>query len=106
MSGFAGIFCRDGATPDLAILDQMASRIAFRGPDAKQISVCPGAGVAFTLLRTGPAPQAETQPVLLDGRWWLAGDVRLDGRAELERKLQVAAAFKKGAADEELALMA
>ncbi|MGH9677469.1 MAG: asparagine synthetase B family protein, partial [Candidatus Acidiferrum sp.] len=80
MSGFAGMVNGDGSPPDVRTLERMTARLAFRGPDAKQISVQQSAGFCFTLLRTGPAPQAETQPCSIDDRVWLLGDVRLDGR--------------------------
>jgi asparagine synthase (glutamine-hydrolysing) len=88
MSGFAGIVRSDEGTPDAPLLQQMAERLAFRGPDATQVWTRPGAGFCFTLLRTGPSPQAPTQPCSLDGRLWLLGDVRLDGREELLAELE------------------
>ncbi|MGH9743789.1 MAG: asparagine synthetase B family protein [Candidatus Acidiferrum sp.] len=88
MSGFAGIVSCDGAPPDARLLERMAERLAFRGPDATQIWCSGGAGFCFTLLRTGPAPQASEQPCTLDGRVWLLGDVRLDARDDLIRRLQ------------------
>src|ERR1700721_2839739 len=88
MSGFAGIIQADGGTPDAKVIERMAERLAFRGPDATQIWTRPGAGFCFTLLRTGPSPQSDFQPLSLDGRIWLLGDVRLDGREELVRKLE------------------
>jgi len=88
MSGFAGIVCAGGTTPDPRSLERMAARLAFRGPDATQIWSRAGAGFCFTLLRTGPAPQSSEQPCTLDGRVWLLGDVRLDGREDLRRQLE------------------
>ena len=88
MSGFAGIVQADGGTPDAKLIERMADRLAFRGPDATQIWKRPGAGFCFTLLRTGPSPQSESQPLSLEGRIWLLGDVRLDGREELVRKIE------------------
>src|SRR5208282_4713366 len=88
MSGFAGVIYADGETPDAKLIERMAEALAFRGPDATQIWTSPGAGFCFTLLRTGPSPQAATQPYSLDGRVWLLGDVRLDGREELVRRLE------------------
>src|SRR5271168_3063128 len=88
MSGFAGIVRADGGTPDAKLIERMAEALAFRGPDATQIWLRPGAGFCFTLLRTGPSPQVGTQPYSLDGRVWLLGDVRLDGREELRRRLE------------------
>jgi asparagine synthase (glutamine-hydrolysing) len=88
MSGFAGIVSAEGRTPDAKLIERMAERLAFRGPDATQVWMRPAAEFCFTLLRTGPSPQAGSQPVSLDGRIWLLGDVRLDGREELLRKLE------------------
>ena len=88
MSGFAGFVSPGGNAPDPRLLERMAARLAFRGPDATQIWSRAGAGFCFTLLRTGPAPQASEQPCTLDGRVWLLGDVRLDGREELRRELE------------------
>jgi asparagine synthase (glutamine-hydrolysing) len=88
MSGFAGIVSADGGTPDAKLIERMAEHLAFRGPDATQVWRRPGAEFCFTLLRTGPSPQADSQPLSLDGRVWLLGDVRLDGREELLRKLE------------------
>jgi asparagine synthase (glutamine-hydrolysing) len=88
MSGFAGIVCSGGATPDQSVLERMAARLVFRGPDATQIWTRPGTGFCFTLLRTGPAPQSSEQPCTLDQRVWLLGDVRLDGREDLRRELE------------------
>ena len=88
MSGFAGIVRADGGTPDAKQIERMAGALAFRGPDATQIWMRPGAGFCFTLLRTGPSPQAESQPYSLDRRVWLLGDVRLDGGEELRGRLQ------------------
>lgn len=87
MSGFAGIICADGATPDLQLLQPLADALAFRGPDAKQVFSRPGAGFCFTLLKTGPSPQAEQQPCTLDGKLWFLGDVRLDAREDLLSRL-------------------
>jgi asparagine synthase (glutamine-hydrolysing) len=107
MSGFAGIVHADGGTPDLKLIERMAEALAFRGPDATQIWTRPGAGFCFTLLRTGPSPQAAAQPYSLDGRVWLLGDVRLDGREELLRKIeQHGEKASAGATNEELILRA
>src|SRR5271163_111405 len=107
MSGFAGIVRPDGGTPDVRIIERMAESLAFRGPDATQVWMRPGAGFCFTLLRTGPSPQALTQPCSLDGRVWLLGDVRLDGREELRTRLgQLGEKVAVDTTDEELILHA
>ncbi len=107
MSGFAGIARADGGTPDAELIERMAERLAFRGPDAKRVWLKPGAGFCFTFLRTGPAPQAESQPISLDGKIWLLGDVRLDSRDELKQRLgQSGEKTISGVTDEELVLRA
>src|SRR2546423_11000633 len=105
MSGYAGIISADNAPPDRDLLDRMAAALAFRGPDAMHITAQSGAGFVFTFLRTGPAPQSSQQPVTLDGRMWLIGDVRLDGRDDLRRKIeQHGVSLTPTATDEELIL--
>ena len=107
MSGFAGVISLDGAPPDSHLLERMAQTLAFRGPDGTHITAKPGAGFCFTFLRTGPAPQCPTQPCSLDGNVWLLGDVRLDGRDDLRRKLeQHGDELGEDITDEELVLRA
>ena len=107
MSGFAGMVSTGDATPDVNLLERMAASLGFRGPDATQTCSQAGAGFCFTLLRSGPAPQSSEQPCSLDGRVWLLGDARLDGREDLRRELeQSAESFALNATDEELILRA
>ena len=107
MSGFAGFVSAESAAPDRRLLEQMAAGLAFRGPDGTHIWAQPGAGFCFTFLRTGPAPQCATQPCSLDGRVWLLGDVRLDGREDLRRELEGAGeSLAPEVTDEELVLRA
>lgn len=107
MSGFAGVVSLDGAPSDARLFERMAQTLAFRGPDGTHILTKPGAGFCFTFLRTGPARQCPSQPCSLDGRIWLLGDVRLDGRNDLRRKLeQLGDVFDGDPADEELILRA
>ncbi|HUI74464.1 MAG TPA: asparagine synthase-related protein [Candidatus Acidoferrum sp.] len=92
MSGFAGIV-RTATDPnakpsDPEIVERMAQQLAFRGPDGQNVWSRGEATFCFSLLRTGPAPQAETQPLTLDGRTWILGDVRLDGRDDVIRRLR------------------
>jgi asparagine synthase (glutamine-hydrolysing) len=105
VSGFAGIVSLDGAPPDTDLLGRMAQTLAFRGPDGIHTTTKPGAGFCFTFLRTGPAPQCPSQPCSLEGRIWLLGDVRLDGRDALRRRLEQHGDEIDGdATDEELVL--
>jgi asparagine synthase (glutamine-hydrolysing) len=91
VSGFAGIVRVEltlaSIEADRAAIARMAEAIAFRGPDAQQQFVEGGAAFAFSLLTTGPAPQAATQPLTLDGETFFLGEARIDGRDDVIRKL-------------------
>jgi asparagine synthase (glutamine-hydrolysing) len=87
MSGIAGIVHADGTPPDVRFLEQMASALEFRGPDARQVWSQGGAGFCHALLRTGPQRQAETQPCSLDGKVWGLADARLDAHESLLAEL-------------------
>ena len=111
MSGFAGIIRlepdTESAERDRATIGHMARTIAFRGPDALQQTMQPGAAFAFSLLNTGPAPQESSQPCTLDGETWFLGDARCDGREELKRQLeQLGLQVAAGATSEQFVLHA
>jgi asparagine synthase (glutamine-hydrolysing) len=111
VSGYAGIIriisTTDSGDADLAAIERMANAIAFRGPDSLQKTRQPGASFVFSLLTTGPAPQANVQPVTLDGEIWLLGDVRLDRRSELIASLTPQGLQPRpGITDEEIVLLA
>ena len=109
MSGFAGIVRLGGAQEQVAedcrCLEKMARTIAFRGPDASQLWQHSDVHFCFSLLATNTAIQAKTQPCSLDGRIWLLGDVRLDGREDLIRRFaQRGEKLASSVTDEELVL--
>ena len=111
MSGFAGIIRLEPATEsaerDRETIAHMARAIAFRGPDALQQTLQPGASFAFSLLKTGPAPQELSQPCSVDGETWFLGDARCDGREELKRQLQqLGLQIASGATSEQFVLHA
>lgn len=105
MSGFFGIVREDGALIDENLLREIGEEMRFRGPDGIHICADKGVGGCFALMRTGPAPQAERQPVELGGRYRLWGDFRLDAREELLQQLGSSAA-RANASSEELFLEA
>jgi asparagine synthase (glutamine-hydrolysing) len=109
VSGFAGIIrmepTLETAEADRAAITRMAEAIAFRGPDAQRQFSRDGASFAFSLLTTGPAPQAAEQPVTLDGETFFLGEARIDGRYELIAKLQQhGAVVSQATTDEQLVL--
>ena len=109
MSGFAGIIriepSRESDEGDRSAITRMAGVIAFRGPDAQQEIHQPGGSFAFSLLKTGPAPQESRQPCTIDAETWFLGDARCDGRDELIAKLeQHGASVLRSVTSEELVL--
>ncbi len=92
MSGIAGIVNFDGAPIDRDLLWRLTESMAFRGPDAQQIWTEGPAGFGHTMLRTTWEAETEQQPFTIDGKIWLTGDIRLDGRRDLISKLGKSAA--------------
>jgi asparagine synthase (glutamine-hydrolysing) len=108
MSGYFGVVRRDGKAIDKNLLQRLATKLQFRGADQTSMWAGPEIGGCFTFLETGPAKQAKQQPVVLDGRYYLWGDLRLDGRKELIARLAdgTAAHFDDDVSGEDLLLLA
>jgi asparagine synthase (glutamine-hydrolysing) len=87
LSGIVGIFHRDGAPIEPALLQSLVDFLAYRGPDAQESWVGTSIGLGHTLLRTTRESFADRQPAGLEGRYWITADARLDGRGELLTKL-------------------
>jgi asparagine synthase (glutamine-hydrolysing) len=106
LSGFAGIFHRDGASVERALVQSSADFLAFRGPDARGVCTEASVGMAHAQLRTTREALAEQQPSTLSGRYWMVADARLDARAELIEKLQRARQkVKPSSSDSDLILL-
>jgi asparagine synthase (glutamine-hydrolysing) len=88
MSGICGIVNGGGAPVDRQLLQKMTAFMAFRGPDAQDIMIDGLAGLGHTLLRTTFESENEHQPLSLDGKVWITADARIDGQAELKKKLE------------------
>jgi asparagine synthase (glutamine-hydrolysing) len=107
MSGFFGTIHPGSPLPAPELLEEISKLLTPHGPDATQIITQPNASFVFAFLRTGPAPQSNSQPTSIDGQTWLIGDVRLDARDDLRRKLdQHGAYISTSVTDEELILHA
>lgn len=87
MSGIVGIFHRDGAPIERALLQSLVDFLAYRGPDACQSWIETSIGLGHTLLRTTRESWGEPQLAGLEDRYWITADARLDGRAELLAEL-------------------
>ena len=107
MSGILGIINLDGQPVDRQLLRQMTDFMDYRGPDAQEIWLEGQAGLGHTMLRTTFEAEREQQPCSLDGRVWITADARIDGRADLIRKLAAQGCdHLKGIPDPELILHA
>ena len=87
MSGIAGIFNFDGSPVRPEVLHTLTDYLKFRGPDAQRTWSSGSVGFGHTLLRTTIDTADEDQPASLDGKFWITADARIDGRAELIKKL-------------------
>jgi asparagine synthase (glutamine-hydrolysing) len=107
MSGICGIVHIDGAPVDRQLLQQMTAFMTFRGPDAQDTWANGAVGFGHTLLRTTFEAEHEQQPLSLDGTVWITADARIDGQAELKKKLEAKGRTNLAAAnDAELILHA
>jgi asparagine synthase (glutamine-hydrolysing) len=106
MSGIVGIIST-GAGVDRALLSRLTDSLSFRGPDGRSVWCCDAAGFGrswFDTAREGPGRQP---PFTLDRKTYVVADARIDGRAELLRRLRDAGAVvETDAGDAELLLHA
>lgn len=83
MSGFIAVLHRDGRPVDPAQLAALTDALAFRGPDGRASWQRGPAGLGHARFTTHAPRDGEPQPLALDGRYHLAGDIRLDAREDL-----------------------
>jgi len=107
LSGIVGMYHRNGAPMDQALLQSLVEFLSYRGPDSGHFWMDGSIGLGHAMLRTTLESLGERQPANLDGRFWITADARLDGRAEfiaeLERSGRV---VRANAPDSELILHA
>ena len=83
MSGFVGLFHRDGRPVDGALLESLTGTLHFRGPDGARTWHDGPVGLGHARFVTHPARDGEAQPLTIDEHFTIAGHVRLDAREEL-----------------------
>ena len=88
MSGIVGIYHRNGAPIDRALLQALLDFLAYRGPDARECWMEGAIGLGHAMLRTTREAEGEQQPASLDERFWIVADARLDARTELIAELE------------------
>ena len=87
MSGIVGIYHRNGAPIERALLQHLVDFLAYRGPDSLECWMDGSIGLGHTMLRTTQESNKERQPANLEGRFWIVADTRLDSRTELRTDL-------------------
>jgi asparagine synthase (glutamine-hydrolysing) len=107
LSGIVGIYHRDGAPVDRALLRALTQFLSYCGPDARDSWADGCVGLGHTLLITTRESASERQPTTQDGRLWITADARLDDRAKLISELESEGGKARQAApDSELILEA
>ncbi len=87
MSGFIAIYHRSGQPVDPQLLEGLTKSLSRRGPDGWSTWRSGPIGLGRSLLRTTREIEADAGPISFDGLH-LAGDVRLDDREGLTRRLR------------------
>jgi asparagine synthase (glutamine-hydrolysing) len=108
VSGFIAVLHRDGRPVDPAQLAALTDALAFRGPDGRARWQRGPVGLGHARLVTHAQRDGEPQPLALDGRYRLAGDIRLDAREDLIASLchSERSEESRGASDAALVLRA
>jgi len=107
LSGIVGIYHRNGAPIEQALLQSLVDFLSYRGPDSRECWMDGSIGLGHAMLRTTHESLGERQPASLDGRYWIVADARLDSRAEFISGLQRSGrAVRPNAPDSELILEA
>jgi asparagine synthase (glutamine-hydrolysing) len=88
LSGFVCIMHGDNAPVEQALLRSLTNFLSFRGPDAQTTWMDRSIGMGHALLRTTHESKNEQQPLVLEERYWIVADARLDAREELITELQ------------------
>ena len=104
MSGIAGILVPAGRSVDVRLLRRMAASMSYRGPDGHHTWIAGPVGFAHVLLRTSDLPPGP-QPATLEGRVWITADARIDGQADLIKKLEAAGRTNVPACDDDARLI-
>jgi asparagine synthase (glutamine-hydrolysing) len=84
VSGFVAVVHADGRPADAELASRLTESMAHCGPDGSDTFVKGPVALGHALLAADAnPPDAERQPVTLDGQVWIAADARVDGRREL-----------------------
>ena len=102
-----GIYHRNGAPIDRALLQSLVDFLSYRGPDSQTCWLEGSIGLGHAMLRTTHEAEAENQPASLKGRFWIVADARIDCREDLTTELRrTGSKVEANAPDSELVLHA
>jgi asparagine synthase (glutamine-hydrolysing) len=87
LSGFIAIVDTSGAPIERKLLEALTDSLRCLGPDRQQVWTDGPVGLGHTLFRTTREAQYERQPASLDGKVWITGSIRVDGREALVAEL-------------------
>ncbi|MGE0448394.1 MAG: asparagine synthetase B [Vicinamibacterales bacterium] len=88
MSGIVAIVNPTGASVDPALLQRLTRSMAVRGPDGQDVWIDGSVGFGHAMLRTTIEAEHERQPSTRNRNVWITADARVDGRADLIRRLE------------------
>jgi asparagine synthase (glutamine-hydrolysing) len=88
VSGILAVLHRDGAPVDGGRLARLTALLGTTAPGAPQCWHRGPVGLAHVPSAVAEASPPKSQPVGLEERWWLTGDVRVDDRAHLTARLE------------------
>ena len=107
MSGFFGIYHRDGRPQDSNVLYRMTESITHRGPDGTDVWQTGSIALGHCMLRTTPGSQDEKLPYTdNDTGIVITSDARIDNHNELAKQLGLIERLKSDIPDSKLILAA
>ena len=105
MSGFFGVYHRDGRPQNSNILNQMAESLDHRGPNGTDIWQEGAVGLGHCMLWTTPESLKEKLPFVdNESGLVITSDARIDNREELAAQLGLIERLKAGVPDSQLIL--
>lgn len=107
MSAIVGIYHRDGAPVDRAVLQRMTDTLANRGPDGCGVEGMGPVGLGHLMLWTTPESLHESLPFVSEsGELLITADARIDNREELLPALGLQGHADEGISDSQVILAA
>lgn len=105
MSGFLGVVCAGNEPTDRALLERLGASLHRPGAAKLRIVTLPCAAFCFSGVAPSPSQTPAHLPIKTDDRFWLVGEIRLDGRAALlDECVALGLSFSANISSEELLL--